>query len=127
MAKISLRTPGTSTLRRAASVISIHSVVREVSAGTVDVSDPSVPGQGIQAYGVATQGGQAGATLTVALSGDISEPTWSWTPGLPVFCGAGGVLTQTLDPTWSWLRIVGVATSSTSMTVRFQPPITLAS
>lgn len=81
------------------------------------------------------QNGMVGVTLQAALSGDtvnvcvlgtITEISWSWTPNRPVYLGASGALTQTPPAAPAFQRIVGYATSDTSLFVSVEQPITLA-
>lgn len=58
--------------------------------------------------------------------GPLVEPSWGWTPGLPVFCGPDGVLTQIVPTSGLWLRQVGAAVSATEITVDLRPPVYLA-
>lgn len=69
-----------------------------------------------------------GAEVTVLVLGTFEEPTWSWTPGGPLYLGANGQLTQT-PPTAAggavFLAQVGVATSATTVFIDRQPSFVL--
>ena len=71
-----------------------------------------------------------GITLGAALSGQsvnyvnegpIVEGSWAWTPGLPIFVGVNGVLTQT-EPAGT-MRRIATAITATSLLVDLQPTI----
>jgi hypothetical protein len=72
-----------------------------------------------------TQGAvSSGHTTTATTFGAITEPTWTWTPGLPVFLGTNGLLTQTA-PTTGFRIIIGRAITATTMFVDISEPIVL--
>jgi hypothetical protein len=64
-----------------------------------------------------------GATGQVRLIGEITESSWSWVPGLPIFVGTMGVPTQVFDPARAWSRTIGIAKSATAMVVQIVAPI----
>lgn len=66
----------------------------------------------------ASQGGAAG----VQTSGTMTEPSWSWTPDAPVFCGEQGALTQ-VAPSAGFVLIIGVAISATRILVGAKMPL----
>lgn len=105
--------------------LSGHRVVRGTPDG-VAVCSPTDASHRGTALGITTGAASAGAAVTVRAEGPMTEGSWSWTPGAPVFCGPSGVLTQTFDPAWSWSQIVGIATSPTSIFVRIREPLSLA-
>lgn len=115
---------GTSILRRASIALSGHRVVREESDGDIEYADPSTPSGLTTVIGITTSAASSGADASIATSGPVVEPTWSWTPGGTVFLGAAGALTQTA-PTTGILMSIGVATSATSILVRIGSPISL--
>ena len=74
------------------------------------------------AIGITTAAAEEDATARVALAGPITEPSWSWTHGRPVYFGLGGLLTQTA-PTSGAIRQVGIAETSTRLLVQLSPTI----
>lgn len=66
-----------------------------------------------------------GSAVDVLITGMMIEPSWSWTPGSPVYLGANGQLTQTppAAPGAVFLAQVGTATSPTSLFVDRAPSI----
>lgn len=67
--------------------------------------------------------------ISVLKLGDVTEFSWNWTPGLPVFLGADGAVTQVPPARASGALFsaqLGVATSSTVINVDRQPSIVLA-
>lgn len=70
-----------------------------------------------------SQGATApGDAVSVAHQGQITEPTWVWTPGLPVFFGDGGVLTQS-PPTTICVAHIGVAILPTTILLSKTQPV----
>ena len=69
--------------------------------------------------GVTTGGAASGASVTVQVSGVLTEPAWAWTMAQPVWLGASGALTQT-QPTTGALFQVGVPLGATSLRIEPQ-------
>lgn len=78
----------------------------------------------LPAIGVATSGAVFGAELQIQYSGPVAFTGWSFTTGLPVFVGSGGVLTQTA-PTSGYLQVIGYPLSPTTLLIDIQDPIAL--
>lgn len=74
--------------------------------------------------GAASSGGE----VQVMKAGPITEPSWTWTPGAPVYLGTNGTLTQTAPalPGAVFLAQLGVATSATTLHVDRVPSIRLS-
>ena len=78
-----------------------------------------------RAIGITTGAAALGQSASVLPSGPMTEPSWTWTPGLPLFIGAAGVLTQTAPPTGK-VRRIAFALTATLINIDFLPPITQA-
>lgn len=63
-------------------------------------------------------------TMSVQRSGEVTEPSWSWTLEQPVYLGDNGLLTQTA-PTNPALfqRIVGFPTAATKLFLALREPV----
>lgn len=59
-------------------------------------------------------------------AGEVENSAWSFVVGAPVFVGADGVLTQTFDGAWAYLRAIGEAISPTRVLLDWRPPVFLA-
>lgn len=66
----------------------------------------------------------AGALAQIQTGGLMTEPSWAWTPDLPVFVGPVGTLTQAA-PLAGFNLIVGIATSPTQIYIGARMPIVL--
>jgi hypothetical protein len=75
------------------------------------------------AIGITTGGALAGGTIAVQLHGELTEPTWSFTPGF-VWIGSGGILTQTA-PTTGFLQTIGRAINATVLQIDLSVPVNL--
>lgn len=105
--------------------ISGQRVVRPTTAGKVGYADSGTPTHANIVLGITTGAAGDSAPVSVQTGGTLNEPTWAWAPEQPVFCGINGALTQT-PPTAGFCLIVGIATSSTSITVGVKQPINLS-
>lgn len=74
----------------------------------------------------------AGLTAHAAIEADLVEILdrgplehlgWTFTPGLPVFLGLAGAITQVLPPSAVFSKVLGVAVTPTRITLDFQPAI----
>jgi hypothetical protein len=107
----------------AAAGLTTGTVVALTPAGAMP-ADPTNPGHAWAAAAVTTSSAVMGETLTAITTGRVTEQAWTWAPNAPVYCGAGGQLTQT-SPTSGWLRIIGHAENPTTIFVQIHQPITL--
>ena len=111
----------------AATAIGGHRVVAWRSDGQVEYADNLTPADAWASVGVTTGAASAGGTVTVQPSGLLVEPSWSWTPLIPIYVGVNGLLTQTVPTLPAFLRIIAVAVTPTALWVAPQPPVILAS
>lgn len=113
---------GSTTTAIASGAISGHTVVA-LSGVTAASASCNTPAHATIPIGVTMGAAINGDTVTVATSGAITEPTWSWAPGDLVYLGAGGSLTQVAPVAPSFIRVIGSAISATSLMVDTQPTI----
>jgi hypothetical protein len=66
-----------------------------------------------------------GDLATAVAQGPAFETSWSWTPGLAVFIGSEGQLTQT-PPSTGWLRKIASVAEVQGIWFDPQPPIVLS-
>jgi hypothetical protein len=74
--------------------------------------------------GITKSAGSAGALVEYQRSGLMHEPSWNWTPSLPILVGTAGILTQT--PPAGVIRRVAWPVSPTEINIDLFPPIQLA-
>lgn len=103
--------------------LSAHRVLKATSDTLVGYCDALTPSDVQKGYGISVNAAGDGDTVYVAVTGELSEPSWTWVAGSPIFCGNDGVLTQVDDPAWAWIRIVAVAETATKIQVQFRDPI----
>lgn len=65
-----------------------------------------------------------GSAATIRTAGEMFESSWNWTPGVNIYLGANGLLTQ-IPPTTGFLKVIGVALTATLIRVQIQPTIIL--
>lgn len=61
--------------------------------------------------------------VSVIVFGELADDSWNWVPGLPIFVGANGGLTQTRDPAWAFVRVIGNAISPARIFIDSQPAV----
>lgn len=107
--------------------LSGHRAVRPTGAGTVEYAENQTAAHAHGPLWVTTAAAADGAPVTAIAYGTVTEPSWTWTAGQPVFLGAGGALTQTAPtaPTAEFLTVVGIATATEALFVNPAPPILL--
>lgn len=110
--------------RTAAVNLSGHRVVVPNNFGQVIYADPTNPDHTNRPKWFTTGAWTAGDTATLTADGLVSEGSWSWTPGTPIYLGAGGLLTQT-PPSSGFLQVVAEVVSSTTIDFNPHPPIVL--
>lgn len=104
-------------------VISGHRAIAVDGAGYAIYADATT-GTASAYIGISTGAITDNAPVTVSIVGDMIEPSWSWTAGLPVFIGSSGNLTQTAPS--GTQRIIGTALSATSIALVPNPGIVTA-
>lgn len=114
--------PMVATVRVGAAAVGANRALMFDPTGTVVYADPMDPG--FLFAGISQQAGAAGSSITVLQNGPMTEATWTWTPGLPLFVGANGTLTQTV-PISGVMQEVAIAYTATMIVVQPQTPITL--
>lgn len=105
--------------------ISGHKVLARTATGLENASCDN-PVHASTVIGVSLNAAAPGDPITVISYGEITEPSWNWTPLLPVFLGLNGLLTQ-IPPTTSGLfsLIIGFAVSAHVLFVSLGVPMTL--
>lgn len=119
-----------------------QSVRRSVAAGTVnggravllnasgeaEHADAGTLAHAGRVCGVARDAALVGEGLDIVESGLMDDVAWTWTPGLPIFLGAAGMLTQVepATPGCVFSCIVGRAITATRLQVAVQAPVILA-
>lgn len=107
----------------AATVLSGHRAVLMTGVDEVGYASAGTPSHVGRVVGITTQAAEAGASVTVRTAGLMTESSWGWTPGAPVYVGVDGVLTQTSPSGGQWAQIIGVPSAPTQLWVDIQPPI----
>lgn len=116
---------GVSSITKLAAVaLSGHRVVYADSTGKVNYADSSTLTHANIVLGITNNAGIANDPITVFVSGEIVEPSWTWVPSAPVFLGLLGNLTQSV-PTTGFILIVGIAINATTLSVGIKQPIKL--
>lgn len=107
---------------RAGVALSGHRVVRAGPAETLLYASCLTPGDAIAVLGVTAGAAEADALATVVASGDMTEPSWAWSPGKPVWLGPAGALVQP-QPAAGDLRQIGIAITPTRIAVALGCPL----
>lgn len=108
----------------AGTTLSGHKAVTVNSAGQAVYVDSDTPADAGKVLGITMNAALIGASVNVQATGEVDEASWNWTPGLPVFVGPAGALTQT-PPVNGFIQAVGMAVSPTKLAVGIRPAITL--
>lgn len=101
-----------------------HKVVKAGPLGAVYYADSDYPVDAGGVLGVTMNAALIGDPVNVQATGEMEEVSWSWTPGLPVFLGPLGTLTQT-PPTTGFQLVIGVASAPTKLVISIKQAIIL--
>lgn len=107
----------------ASAILSGHRAVR-VSAGKVVYADAADLGDANLVLGISRNAAIEDDPVLIQTAGLMTEPSWDWTPDLPIFCGPAGALTQTA-PTSGFDLILAIALTSTQIHIGAKMPIAL--
>lgn len=122
--------PGTSvgvnvsSIYKAGTALSGHRMVSVSGPGQVDYPDVNNTLSMLRVIGMTSNAAGVGEDISVVRFGQIEHSGWSWTPGLPVFCGVDGVPTQT-QPDHTSLK-VAIAIDETTLEIFIRQTIVLA-
>lgn len=108
--------------RTAGELLSALRAVFEDAAGRVWLADATEAGEVFTLLGVTTTAADAHQQVLVQRLGAIDDAAWGWTPGVRVYLGAAGQLTQT-PPATGFDVLIGVALSPTRLLLSIQDPI----
>lgn len=100
--------------------LSGHRVVVTTAMG-VNYADNTEVSHVDLVLGVTNSAVLSGGSVIITISGELTEPSWSWSLG-KVYVGQNGMLTQTL-PLSGFIQIIGVATSPTTLLIAPKVPI----
>ncbi len=64
--------------------------------------------------------------VEVMYLGEIEDMSFNFIPLRTVFVDSNGGLTQTFNPSWRFIKVIGVAATNTKLMVGLRPPIFLA-
>ncbi|WP_043004853.1 hypothetical protein [Comamonas testosteroni] len=109
---------------KASGPIGGHRAVCAAFSGLVKYADSRDVTGAMSVLGLSLHAAEDGAPINVANSGEVIEPSWSWTQDLPIFVGLDGVLTQQ-PPDTGYQLVVAIATSSTSALLSIKQPIVI--
>lgn len=109
---------------KASGPIGGHRAVCAAFSGLVKYADSRDVTGAMSVLGLSLHAAEDGAPISVANSGEVIEPSWSWTQDLPIFVGLDGVLTQQ-PPDTGYQLVVAIATSSTSALLSIKQPIVI--
>lgn len=101
-----------------------HRVVVPTTAGKVGYADNTNVAHANTVLGLTLGAAVDGDDVNVQTSGEVTEPSWNWTMGLPVFLATNGLLTQSY-PTAAFVIILGVAVAPTKLVVDVKIPFVL--
>jgi hypothetical protein len=110
----------------AGAAVSGHRVIAWES-GEARHADPTVLSNARRVIGVSLNAALTGDPVTVRQSGLVVDASLALTPGLPVFLGADGTLTQNppAAPAAAYALRIGSALAADTLLVRISQPISL--
>jgi len=117
---------GASTLRLiAGAALGGHRAVLLDADSQAQYASADDPDHFGRVVGITTGAAVSGAPVDVLRGGELVEPGWAWAPGLPVYLGINGVLTQVPPVAPSFCLIVGFPVAPTKLFVSLREPIKL--
>lgn len=107
----------------ASEAIGGHIVVYQTASGLAIASSNSVV-HASRILGLTNSAVASGFSVPVTLSGELTESTWTFTEGLPVYLSVNGTITQSI-PSSGFILQMGVAVSPVKILVSIKLPIIL--
>jgi len=112
----------TRVTRTAGEALGGHRVVRQYLDGAVYYASNTSDSHKHAVLGITVGAVESGNTATVQTYGELLEPSWTWTPGLPIFLTTNGQLSQTA-PSSGFVLIIGTAQTATQVFINIKQPI----
>lgn len=105
-----------------------HRVVQSIANVGLVYASADQLADALRLVGVIQSAVNVGDEVTVTTNGEITESSWNWDIGKPVYLGLNGLLTQTIPeaPAAAFSVIVGMPTSAQSIFVKLREPFALA-
>lgn len=101
-----------------------HRVVHLDSAEKAQYASNAVAEHALITLGMTIGAATLNAPVDVLRSGDITEPSWNWTLGQPVYLADNGLITQTPPGAPAlFQRIIGFPMTATKLYLSFRDPI----
>jgi hypothetical protein len=104
-------------------IVSGHRVVVLNSEQKVIYADRTISEHANIVLGITTKAATDG-DVTVQVSGELTESSWNWTLGTPIWLNTSGLMTQT-PPIAGFSLIIGFPISSTKMFISIREPLFL--
>lgn len=112
---------------RAAIDVSGHRAVVLDADGRLNYASNNVPDHLGRLVGITTNAALTGDFAFVAKAGIVTEPSWTWTVGSPIFMGANGLLTQAAPANaGTFSQIVGMPIAATRLFIDIREPILIS-
>lgn len=111
----------------AATAVGGHRMVLITTGGVTYASNDTLAHLG-RVIGMTTAAANVGDPVPVQAIGELTEPSWNWDTGKPVYLGMNGLLTQAQPVAGAALfsQIVGFPVSTTTLYVTLREPVLLA-
>lgn len=93
-------------------------------SGLTIYADKDIYSHIFKILGITTGSTVNAGTATVQTYGEMIEPSWAWTPGLPIYVGTNGLLTQTI-PNSGFICQIGFAETATKIFIDLKTAIKL--
>lgn len=105
------------TIAPASSPLGGHRVVMNAIDGRLAYASNDIAQSAYTILGITLGAATENALVEVQSFGLLAEPSWAWTPNLPIYLGTNGLLTQTMPtaPTALFSLVLGFAISATSI------------
>ena len=86
------------------------------SSDNLDLSSPCI--------GISIAAVSSSQSISIKITGIMTEQSWNWASSLPVYISTNGGLTQT-PPLTGYVQQLGVALSATELLIEIEQPIQL--
>lgn len=104
----------------AATSIGGQRVVLLNASGQVIYADNDDVSHADRVEGITTGAVAAGSGVTIRTAGEMTEPSWSWTPGARLFLSGAGFLSE-VPPATGFVQQIAHAVTATKIIIRIHP------
>jgi len=113
------------TMMTAGATLSAKKIVTSDGSGNAIYASNATAAHAYKVIGMNDNSANSGESVRVITEGNVTNSTWTWTPGSALYLSTSGEITHTV-PTTGFALKIGMAITATKIFIRIEAPVILA-